>query len=150
MLMDNAITDLLSPRLTRNKRAFLDDARLYGSSLDYVLATTFLETENDPDLWNFYVLRRLTMQNLTSKPSIRATIDLRRMSILADALYDNTDGWNQNFETLVQGCMDLAADYEKKVKFSTLFYSMAAGVIDRQIGSLQDVDLDKQVSLRRQ
>ncbi len=149
MLMDNAITDLLSPRLTRNKRAFLDDARLYGSSLDYVLATTFLETENDPDLWNFYVLRRLTMQNLTSKPSIRATIDLRRMSILADALYDNTDGWNQNFETLVQGCMDLAADYEKKVKFSTLFYSMAAGVIDRQIGSLHDVDLDKQVSLRR-
>ena len=46
---------------------------------------------DDPDFWPLYVLKRLTQHNLTSKPDIRATIDLRRMNILKDYLSRNGD-----------------------------------------------------------
>lgn len=151
MLMDNAIKDLSPDRLTKSKRAFLDDPRLYGSASEFISAANRLEIEDEPDsdLWQFHILRRLTLHNMLSKPSIRTTIDLRRMSILADVLDCNFDEWNQNYDALIQGCLDLAQEYEKKVKFSTLFYSLAASFIEYHIGEIPDDDLDKQVSMRR-
>ena len=151
MLMDNAIQDLSPDRLTKNKRAFLDDPRLYGSASEFVSAVNRLEVDDepDPDLWQFHILRRLTLHNMLSKPSIRATIDLRRMDVLADVIGNNYNEWNQNYEALIQGCLDLAQEYEKKVKFSTLFYSMAASFIEYHIGEIPADDLDKQVSMRR-
>lgn len=151
MLMDNAIQDLAPDRLTKNKRAFLDDPRLYGSASEFVSAANRLEIdgEPDPDLWQFHILRRLTLHNMLSKPSIRTTIDLRRMDVLADVLGNNYNEWNPNYEALIQGCLDLAQEYEKKVKFSTLFYSMAASFIEYHIGEIPADDLDKQASIRR-
>ena len=151
MMMDNAINDRMSETLTKSKREFINNPRLYGSASDFVAATARLELDDepDPDFWCLYVLRKLTLHNMLSKPSIRTTIDLRRMSVLDDMLYDNFDGWTQNHDALVQGCMDLAESYEKKVKFSTLFYSMAADVIEEYMDDFDDLDLDKQVALRR-
>lgn len=150
MLMDNALIDMYPMRLTKSKRTFLDNPRLYGNAQDFVAATTRLEADHDldPDLWCLYVLRRLTLHNMASKPSIRTTIDLRRMDVLREMLNENSDGWNQNYDALIQGCMDLAQSYEKKVKFSSLFYSLAAGIIESHMGGFAD-DLDRQVSMRR-
>lgn len=149
MLMDNALTDMYPMSLTKSKRAFLDNPRLYGNAQDFVAATTRLEADHDldPDLWCLYVLRRLTLHNMASKPSIRTTIDLRRMDVLYEMLEENSNGWNQNYDALVQGCLDRAQEYEKKVKFSSLFYSLAAGIIERHISRFAD-DLDRQVSMR--
>ena len=150
MLMDNAVKDLSpSDRLTKSKRAFLDDPRLYGSARDFIAATTSLELDKDPDFWSLYVLRRLTLHNVLSKPSIRTTIDLRRMDIMSDLLVYNYNGWNENCDNFIQGCLDLAQEYEKKVKFSTLFYSLAASFIDHHMADFEDEDLDKQVNMRR-
>ena len=152
MLMDNAMRQLGSDRLTKSKRAFLNNPRLYGSASDFVSATAFLEEadEPDPDFWQYYVLRRLTLHNMLSKPSIRTTIDMRRFDILCLALFENFDDWNQNFENYIQGCLDRAQEYEKKVKFSTRFYASAAALIDEGLEDLiDDDDVEKRSSLRR-
>ena len=147
MLMDNADISVSSDKLIKSKRTILDDARLYGSALDFLAATREIGPA-DPDLWRFYVLHRLTQHNMTSKPSIRATIDMRRMSMLSMMLEANSYDWNQNYDAFVKGCTDMAEIYEKKVKFSTLFYSMAAGLMHRHINDF-DKDPDKQISMRR-
>ena len=145
MLMDNAMVLITDYRLTLGKRSFFDDPRLYGSMLDYLNATRDLKPD-DPDLWMFYVLRRLTQHNLDSKPNIRCTIDIRRMTVLNEYL-NTSDGWDKNDEEWLKGALSLAQTYTKKVKFSTLFYSMAARKIEDNIHQLSD---EKAVNLQRQ
>ncbi len=147
MLMDNAVIPMNREPLTKSKRAFLNDIRLYGTPLEFLAATRDIGPE-DPDLWELYVLNRLTQHNMLSKPSIQTTIDLRRMGVLMTMLENNFDYWNDTFATFVKGCTDLAQLYEKKVKFSTMFYPMAASLIDSHIGEF-DFDPERQVSLRR-
>ena len=145
MLMDNAMVLITDYRLTLGKRSFFNDPRLYGSMLDYLNATQNL-TPDDPDLWMFYVLRRLTQHNLDSKPNIRCTIDIRRLTVLNE--YLNNDGnWDKNDEEWLKGALSLGQTYTKKVKFSTLFFSMAARKIEDNIHQLSD---EKAVSLQRQ
>ena len=137
MLMDDAMSVMTRVRLIKSKRAFLDDERLYGNAAGFVQAARDLGPD-DPDLWQFYVLKRLTQNNMGSKPSIRTTIDLRRMRLLAEYLDQNSQGWNGNYDKWLQGCLDKAADYEKKVKFSTLFYSLAASQIESHKSDFED------------
>ena len=85
MMMDNAIVLVTDYRLTFEKKRFFDDARLYGTMGDYLEATREL-TPDDPDLWQFYVLRQLINHNYASKPDIRCTIDIRRMQVLGNYL----------------------------------------------------------------
>ena len=145
MLMDNAMVLITDYRLTLGKRSFFNDPRLYGSMPDYLIATQNL-TPDDPDLWMFYVLRRLTQHNLDSKPNIRCTIDIRRLTVLNE--YLNNDGnWDKNDEEWLKGALSLGQTYTKKVKFSTLFFSMAARKIEDNIHQLSD---EKAVSLQRQ
>ena len=150
LLMDNAVTEMTSSRLIRSKRKFLDDGRLYGSALQYLEATYDLGPD-DPDFWPLYVLKRLTQHNLTSKPDIRATVDLRRMNVLKDYLSRNGDeDWSGNEEAWVNGCLDLAGSYEKKVKFSTMFYYAAASLIDTYESRFSDGnDPETESRLRR-
>ena len=124
MLMDNAMTLITDYRFTIGKKKFFDDRRLYGSMQDFIAATEGV-TADDPDMWMFYVLRCLSLHNINSKPDIRCTIDIRRMRTLNEYL-DNDGGWNRNDDEWLKGCVSLAESYTKKVKFSTMLYSMAA------------------------
>ena len=145
MLMDNAMVLVTDYRLTISKQKFFDDRRLYGSMGDYLEATREL-TPDDPDLWQFYVLRQLINHNFASKPNIRCTIDIRRMQVLNSYL-ENSDEWGKNDEEWLKGAVALAQSYTQKVKFSTLFYSMAARKIEDCIEGLKG---EKAVSLKRQ
>ena len=145
MLMDNAMVVITDNDLTLGKRSFFDDPRLYGTMQDYLEATRHL-TPDDPDLWQFYVLRRLIQHNYGAKPDIRCTIDIRRMRVLDD--YLDTDGeWNRNDEEWLKGTVALAESYSKKVKFSTMLYSMAALKIEDNIFRMSD---EKARNMRRQ
>ena len=145
MLMDNALVLITEYRLPLGKRKFLDDARLYGSMSDFLEATRNVKAD-DPDLWQFYVLRQLVNHNIGSKPDIRCTIDIRRMQILNSYL-DNDGVWDKNDEEWLKGAVALAQSYTKKVKFSTLLYSMAARkIVDNQYC----YDENKAVNLQRQ
>ena len=145
MLMDNALVLITDERLTLAKRKFLDDSRLYGSMGDFLEATRNVKAD-DPDLWQFYVLRQLVNSNFASKPSIRCTIDIRRMQIL-DEYLDNDGVWDRKDEEWLKGAVALAESYTKKVKFSTMLYSMAAGKIEDNLDLLPD---EKAESLQRQ
>ena len=130
MLMDDAMILITDYRFTIGKKDFLNDSRLYGDMQDYIDATEGL-TADDPDFWMFYVLRCLTLHNTDSKPDIRCTIDIRRMRTLNSYLenygvWNNDGAWNKNDEEWLKGCVSLARSYSKKVKFSTMLYSMAA------------------------
>ena len=144
MLMDNAI-DPLTDYIPIPKRKFFDDSRLYGSMGDFLEATREI-TADDPDLWPIYVLRRLVNHNFAAKPNIRCTVDIRRMTVLGEYLADD-DEWNRNDDEWLKGAVALAAEYTKKVKFSTMFYSMAAGKITDEIWLIPG---DKQANLIRQ
>ena len=145
MMMDNAIVLVTDYRLTFEKKRFFDDARLYGTMGDYLEATREL-TPDDPDLWQFYVLRQLINHNYASKPDIRCTIDIRRMQVLGNYL-DNIGEWSRNDEEWLKGTVALAESYTRKVKFSTILYSMAARKIMDHVESLKE---DKAVNLMRQ
>ena len=145
MLMDNALVLITEYRLSLGKRKFLDDARLYGSMKDFLEATREVKAD-DPDLWQFYVLRQLINHNFGAKPDIRCTIDIRRMQILNSYL-DNDGKWDKNDEEWLKGTVALAQSYTKKVKFSTLLYSMAARKIEDNLYSLSD---DQAANLQRQ
>ena len=145
MLMDNAVVLITDYNLPLGKRKFLDDSRLYGSMGDFLEATREVSAD-DPDLWQFYVLRQLVNHNFAAKPNIRCTVDIRRMSVLNNYLEDD-DEWNKNDEEWLKGAVALAESYTKKVKFSTMFYSMAAGKIENNLYQMSD---EKAVSLRRQ
>ena len=145
MLMDNAITPVSSYDLPLSKRKFFDDSRLYGSMRDFLEATREVSAD-DPYLWQIYVLRRLVNHNIASKPNIRCTVDIRRMTVLGYYLDEDFE-WNKNDEEWLKGCVALADEYTKKVKFSTMFYSMAAQKIVDEIGTLSD---DKQANMMRQ
>lgn len=147
MLMDDAMSVMTRVRLIKSKRTFLDDERLYGNANGFLQAVRDLKPD-DPDLWQFYVLKLLTQNNMSSKPSIRTTIDLRRMRLLAEYLDQNSPEWNRNYDRWLQGCIDMASGYEKKVKFSTLFYSLAASELDRHISDFED-DPEKMSQMRR-
>lgn len=145
MLMDHAVMLITDYRLPLEKRKFLDDNRLYGSMGDYLEATRELKPD-DPDLWQFYVLRRLINSNFAAKPNIRCTIDIRRMQVLNS--YLNNDGeWDRNDEEWLKGTVALAQAYTKKVKFSTMFYSMAARKIE---DNLYEMSYEEAANLRQQ
>ena len=145
MLLDNAVVLVTDYRLTLAKRKFFDDPRLYGTMQDFLNATRNV-TPDDPDLWMFYVLHRLTRNNLNSKPNIRCTIDIRRMIILNEYL-GNDGKWDSNDEEWLKGVVALAQSYTKKVKFSTMFYSMAARKIEDNISQ---IPVEKAANLQRQ
>lgn len=145
MLADHAVMLITDYRLPMGKKKFLDDERLYGSMRDFLEATRGL-TPDDPDLWQFYVLRRLVNNNFAAKPNIRCTIDIRRMQVLNSYL-DNDGKWDRNDEEWLKGTIALAESYTKKVKFSTLFYSMAARKIEDNKSMMSD---EKAASLNRQ
>ena len=145
MLMDDAMVLITDYRFTLGKKKFLDDTRLYGTMQDYIKATEGL-TADDPDFWMFYVLRCLTLHNIDSKPDIRCTIDIRRMRTLNDYL-DNDGVWNRNDEEWLKGTVALAESYTKKVKFSTMLYSLAARKIVDNYYALTD---EKASGLMRQ
>ena len=145
MLLDNAMVLITDYRFTLGKRQILDDARLYGTMQDFLNATRDI-TPDDPDLWMFYVLHRLTRNNLGSKPDIRCTIDIRRMNVLNSYL-DNDSQWDRNDEEWLKGAVSLAQSYTKKVKFSTMLYSMAARKIEDNISLLS---VEKAQNLQRQ
>lgn len=145
MLTDNAIVLITDYRLPLGKSEFLNDSRLYGTMKDFLEATRTL-TPNDPDLWQLYVLRQLVNHNFAAKPNIRCTVDIGRMKVLNSYL-DNDGKWNRNDEEWLKGTVALAESYSKKVKFSTMFYSMAAGKILDNHSLIPD---DKGVSLLRQ
>ena len=137
MFMDDAMILITDYRFTLGKQKFLDDSRLYGTMQDYIDATEGL-TADDPDLWMFYVLRCLTLHNTDSKPDIRCTIDIRRMRTLREYL-DNDGIWNRNDDEWLKGCVALAESYTKKVKFSTMLYSLAARkIVDNQYAFSQE------------
>lgn len=146
MLMDNAMVLVTDYRFTYGKRSFLDDSRLYGTMQDFLNATRNLKAD-DPDLWQFYVLHRLIEHNMRSKPNIQCTIDIRRMQVLNEYL-ENDGGWTRNDEEWLKGAVSLAQSYSKKVKFSTLLYSMAARKI--QDNMWQEMPEEKAISLKRQ
>ena len=145
MLMDNAMVLVTDYQLAFGKKEFFNDSRLYGTMKDYLEATREL-TPDDPDLWQFYVLRNLINHNYGSKPDIRCTIDIRRMQVL-NSYIENDGQWDSNDEEWLKGTVALAQSYTRKVKFSTLLYSMAARKIEDQISGLPD---DKAVNLQRQ
>ena len=145
MLMDDAMVLITDYRFTLGKKKFLDDSRLYGTMQDYLKATEGI-TADDPDFWMFYVLRCLTLHNIDSKPDIRCTIDIRRMRTLGEYL-DNDGVWNRNDEEWLKGAVALAESYTKKVKFSTMLYSMAAGKI---VDNSHDLTDEKAPVLMRQ
>ena len=142
MLMDNADISMTSEVLINSKRPILENTEaLCGSAMNFLSATRDIGPD-DPDLWRFYVLHRLTQHNMTSKPAIRATIDYRRMTMLKTMLEANYHRWDKHYEDFVNGCLDMAVQYEKKVKFSTMFYSLAAQMIDTHRGSYDTPGLD--------
>ena len=145
MLMDNAITPVIGYDLPLSKRKFFEDSRLYGSMSDFLEATREV-TADDPYLWQIYVLRRLVNHNMASKPSIRCTVDIRRMTVLGKYLEEDYE-WKKNDEEWLKGAVALAQEYTKKVKFSTMFYYMAASKIMDQV---RDVPDEKQGSLLTQ
>ena len=145
MLMDNAVVLVTDYELPLGKRKFLDDPRLYGSMQSFLEATREVSAD-DPDLWQFYVLRQLVNHNYAAKPNIRCTIDIRRMTVLNEYLDDDGE-WNKNDEEWLKGAVALAESYTKKVKFSTLFYSMAARKIENSLYEMSDAEA---ASLRRQ
>ncbi len=147
MLLDNALITLTGQRFINSKRGFLDDSRLYGSPEDYLNAVANVGPD-DPDLWPFYILKCLTMHNLGSKPSIRTTIDIRRMNLLADYLDSNSQKWDKNYDLWLKGSLALADKYEKKVKFSTQFYSVAAQMIENHIHDFDD-EPERQAVMKR-
>ena len=136
MLMDDAMILITDYRFTIGKTKFLDDSRLYGDMQDYLDATEGL-TADDPDFWMFYVLRCLTLHNTDSKPDIRCTIDIRRMRTLNSYL-ENNGSWSKNHDEWLKGCVSLARSYAKKVKFSTMLYSMAARKIVDDLYAFSD------------
>lgn len=145
MLLDNAVVLITDYRFTLGKRKIMDDARLYGTMQDFLNATKDI-TPDDPDLWMFYVLNRLTRNNLSAKPNIRCTVDIRRMNVLNEYL-GNDGEWDRNDEEWLKGAVALAQDYTKKVKFSTLFYSMAARKIEDYV---TQIPVEKAQNLQRQ
>ena len=145
MLMDNAVVLITDYRLPLGKRKFFDDSRLYGSMGDFLEATREIKAD-DPDLWQFYVLRQLVNHNFAAKPNIRCTIDIRRMQVLNEYL-DNDGKWDSNDEEWLKGAVALAQSYSKKVKFSTMLYSLAAGKIMDNLYQLSD---EKTAGLLRQ
>ena len=145
MLMDHAIMPITGNKLTFAKRKFFDDSRLYGTMSEFLEATRDVRAD-DPDLWPIYVLRRLVNHNIASKPNIRCTVDIRRMNVLQDYLQTFMD-WNKCDEEWLKGSVALAESYTKKVKFSTMFYSMAARTIVMQQYLLPD---ELQANLLRQ
>ncbi len=124
MLLDNATVLITEARLPLLKRDILNDSRLYGSSMDFLEATVSLDA-TDPDLWPLYVLKLLTSHNSDTKPIIRATVDMRRMSLLSTLLGSNGE-WSQSTDDWLKGCITLGDSYRKKLKASTMFYEMAA------------------------
>ena len=148
LLMDNAITPMTGRNLVRGKRSFLNDIRLYGSADDFLKAVENLGPD-DPDLWELYVVKCLTLHNIGSKQTIRSTIDLRRMGLLSDYLTSNGDEiLKKNLDTWIKGTVELGQGYEKKVKFSSMFYAMAAQMIEDQIAGFAD-EPDRQVALQK-
>ena len=148
MLMDNAITPMTGRTLVKGKRSFLNDSRLYGSAEEFLEAVENLGPD-DADMWELYVVKCLTLHNAGSKPTIRSTIDLRRMSILSDYLRSNGDETvRKNLDTWLNGAIELGKSYEKKVKFSTMFYAMAAQMIEEQLEGLAD-DPGRQAALQK-
>ena len=148
LLMDNAITPMTGRNLVKGKRSFLNDSRLYGSADDFLGAVEHLGPD-DADFWELYVVKCLTLHNMDSKPTIRSTIDLRRMSLLSDYLTSNGDETlKKNLDTWIKGTVELGQGYEKKVKFSSMFYAMAAQIIEDQIAGFAD-DPVRQVSLQK-
>jgi hypothetical protein len=145
MLMDHAIMPISSYDLTFSKRKFFDDKRLYGTMSEFLEATRQVKAD-DPDLWQIYVLRRLVNHNIASKPNIRCTVDIRRMQVLAEYLNSDNE-WNRNEEEWLKGTVALAEQYTKKVKFSTMFYSMAVNQILDYSYMLPE---DEQANLLRQ
>ena len=145
MLMDHAIMPISSYDLTFSKRKFFDDKRLYGTMSEFLEATREVKAD-DPDLWQIYVLRRLVNHNIASKPNIRCTVDIRRMQVLAEYLNSDNE-WNRNEEEWLKGTVALAEQYTKKVKFSTMFYSMAVNQILDYSYMLPE---DEQANLLRQ
>ena len=145
MLMDNAIMPITGYNLTFAKRHFFDDSRLYGTMSEFLEATREVKAD-DPDLWPIYVLRRLVNHNMASKPNIRCTVDIRRMKVLNEYLRNDLD-WDKNDEEWLKGAVALAQSYTKKVKFSTMFYSMAANRIIDERGWLTD---EQEANLLRQ
>ena len=145
MLMDNAIISITGYDLTSAKRKFFDDSRLYGTMSEFLEATRNVRAD-DPDLWQIYVLRRLVNHNMASKPNIRCTVDIRRMQVLNEYLRSDYR-WNRNDEEWLKGAVALAQSYTKKVKFSTMFYSMAARKIIDEQGWLTD---EQEANLLRQ
>jgi len=147
MLLDNALITLTGQRFINSKRVFLNDSRLYGSPEDFINAVSNVGPD-DPDLWPFYILKCLTLHNLGSKPSIKTTIDIRRMNLLADYLDSNSQRWDKNYDSWLKGCMALAENYEKKVKFSTQFYSVAAQTIENHIHDF-DNEPERQIAMKK-
>ena len=145
MLLDHAVILITDYRFTLGKRKILDDPRLYGTMQDFLNATRHI-TPDDPDLWMFYVLHRLTRNNLNAKPNIRCTIDIRRMNVLGEYLTNDGD-WDRNDEEWLKGAVALAQSYTRKVKFSTMLYSMAARKIEDQVNQLP---VEKAQNLQRQ
>ena len=148
LLMDNAITPMTGRNLVKGKRSFLNDSRLYGSADDFLKAVESLGPD-DADLWELYVVKCLTLHNMGSKPSIRSTVDLRRMSLLSDYLTSNGDEiLKKNLDVWINGAVALGQGYEKKVKFSSMFYALAAQMIEDQIAGFAD-DPARQVTLQK-
>ena len=145
MLMDHAIMPISDYDLTLSKRKFFDDSRLYGSMSDFLEATREVSAD-DPDLWQIYVLRRLVNHNFAAKPNIRCTVDIRRMNVLSEYLR-NDNKWDKNDEEWLKGAVALAESYTKKVKFSTMFYCMAARKIMNEVETVPD---DQKANLLRQ
>lgn len=137
MLLDNATVLITEARLPLLKRDILSDSRLYGSSMDFLEATLTLDA-SDPDLWPLYVLKLLTSHNNDTKPIIRATVDMRRMSLLSTLLSSNGE-WSKSSDDWLQGCIALGDSYRKKLKASTMFYEMAARrIVDYRYGLPRD------------
>ncbi len=148
MLMDDALITLTDQRLIIGKRSFLEDSLLYGSANEFLRAVENVGPD-DPDLWPFYVLKSLTLNNMDSKPSIRATIDFRRMSLLSDYMEANfTSTWDKTLDRWVEGTVKLAQNYEKRVNFSTMFYAMASRMIVTYIPSFEN-EPDRQVAMQK-
>lgn len=124
LLLDDATVFVTEARLPLVKRGILNDSRLYGSSMDFLEATVSIDS-SDPDLWPLYVLKLLTSHNSDTKPIIRATVDMRRMSLLSTLLMSNSQ-WNKSYDDWLSGCIALGDSYRKKLKASTMFYEMAA------------------------
>lgn len=139
LLLDNAVTEISGQRLNKGQRRLLEDSRLYGTAQQFVEATAGI-SQNDPDLWQLYVLNRMSARNFESKPDIRSTVDSRRMEVLADMLDDCSQKWTETDSIWVAGMLQLGETYGKKVSFASVFMSRAV----RRIMARADIMTDEQ------